>query len=89
MTAHFEQQSGCLLRLCGRGQDCALVLFKNLEPGRDVACMMIEMRDGQSQLSTKNGGGQLGDKFFDGIGITAEAVLEASIESRRMSSPVR
>ena len=51
--------------------------------------MMIEMRDGQSQLSTKNGGGQLGDKFFDGIGITAEAVLEASIESRRMSSPVR
>lgn len=86
------ERSGETARLLGlgrSGQDRALVRFKDLEPGRDVAGVMVEVGDRKTQFGPENGRGQLGDQFLGSIGIAAEAVLEIAIEPRRMPRPMR
>ena len=37
------------------GQDRALIRFEDLEPGSDIACMVVEMRDRQAQFGAEDG----------------------------------
>ena len=88
MTPKVKQQAGRFLGLGCSGEDRALVRFEDLEPGRDVAGVMVEVSDRKAQFGSKDGRGQLGDQFLGSIGIAAEAVLEIAVEPRRMTRPV-
>ena len=55
----------------------------------DIACVAVEMRDRQAQLSTQHGAREFGDQFLGGIGRRAEAVLQIAPETAGMTRPVR
>ena len=74
-SSKLKKQAGGLLCLGRSGEDRALVRFKDLEPGCDVAGVMVEVGDRKAQFSTEDGRAQFGDQFFGSIGVAAEAVL--------------
>ena len=74
MTPKVKQQAGRFLGLGRSGEDRALVRFEDLEPGRDVAGVMVEVGDRKTQFCPENGRGKLGDQFLGSIGVAAEAV---------------
>ena len=88
-TPKVKQQAGRFLGLGSSGEDRALVRFEDLEPGGDVAGVIVEVGDRETQFCSKNGRGQFGDQFLGGIGVAAKAVLEIAVEPRRMTRPVR
>ena len=89
MASKFEQQAGSFFGLGRGGQDRALVRFEDLEPGRDVTGVMVEVGDRKAQFGSKDCRGQFCDQFFCCVGVAAEAVLEIAVEPRRMPRPVR
>jgi hypothetical protein len=89
LATQFEQQACRFLGLCCSRQDRALVRFEDLEPGRDVAGVMVEMGNGKTQFCPENGRGKFGDQFLGSIGVASEAVLEIAVEPRGMPRPVR
>ena len=50
VTPKVKQQAGRFLGLGRSGQDRALIRFEDLEPGRDVAGVMVEVGDRQTQF---------------------------------------
>ena len=88
-STQFEQHVGRFLGFGSRGQDRTFVRFEDLEPGRDVAGVMVEVGDRKAQFGSKDGRREFGDQFLGGIGVAAEAVLEIAVEPRRVTRPVR
>ena len=59
-----QDQARSLFRLGGCREHGSIIGFQELEPMRDVARMMVEMRNRQTKLGTQDRGGQLGHQFF-------------------------
>jgi len=55
VTTQFKEQAGRFLGLGRSGQDRALVRFEDLEPGRDVAGVMVEVGDRKTEFCPKYG----------------------------------
>ena len=55
MTPKVKQQAGRFLSLSRSSQDRALVRFEDLEPGGDVAGVMVEVGDRKAQFCPENG----------------------------------
>lgn len=89
VSAQSKQQAGRFLGLGRSGEDRALVRFEDLEPGGDVAGVMVEVGDRETQFGSKDGRRKFSDQFLGSIGIAAKAVLEFAVEPRRMTRPVR
>jgi hypothetical protein len=56
---------------------------------RDVARVMIEMRDREAEFGAQDRGGQLRDEFLGCVGSASEPALEVSPEPRGVSGRVR
>lgn len=52
---------------------------------RDVARVMIEMRDREAEFGAQDRGGQLRDEFLGCVGSASEPALEVSPEPRGVS----
>lgn len=54
MTPKVKKQAGRFLGLGRGGEDRALVRFEDLEPGRDVAGVMVEVGDRKTQFGPED-----------------------------------
>ena len=79
----------CTLRMCRGGEDCAVVLSENVQPGCYVGRMILARFQGEFKVRTQERRSKLSDQFLDGITFAAEPMpTEVTIEPARASGPV-
>jgi hypothetical protein len=72
----------------GGRENRPFVSLQDLQPAGDIGGMIRPRLAGQSQIRAEEGGAELGDKFFSGVGLRSKLALELSGASRSMASPM-
>ena len=79
----------CTLGMGRGGEDCAVVLSENVQPGCYVGCMILARFQGEFKVRTQERCSKLSDQFLDGITFAAETMsTEVTIEPVRAAGPV-
>ena len=76
------------LRVGGRGKYRALILFEDVKPIRQIRGVVVPDFGRDTKLGTEEGGPQLRDKFFEGIGVGTETLPEFPCAAGRVTGPV-
>jgi len=42
-SAKTQQEASSFLSFCGRRQDCSIIGFQKIQPGRDIARVVVEV----------------------------------------------
>lgn len=68
-------------RLGGCREHGSIIGFQKLKPMRDVARMVVEMRDRQTKLGAQDRGGQLRHQFLGRVRFASKSVLEIATQT--------
>jgi len=79
-----------VLRVCGRGEDRAVVCLEHVQPVRDVGGVVRTRLKRQIQIGKEERGAEFCNEFFDRVAFGPETLgAEVARQSRFVCGPVR
>src|SRR5260370_39489189 len=80
----------CTLGMSCSREDSAVVLREDVQPGRDVRCVILARFQRELEVRTQERRSKLSDQFLERIAYAAETMsTEVTIEPARATGPVR